>query len=265
MEQWLDPLEPGEYPTADGQPMAESQVHVWTMMDTISPLRLHFQHRDDVYVGGNLMMYYVEGDPTKPVSPDVFVAFGPSREPPRELWKTWEEGKFADFVLELTSMRRKTRDDVFKPVLYRRLGVTEYWQYDPEGDYLDPPLKGRRLNAEGKYEPIPLSTSPKGIRYGTSKVLGLQLCITDDRLRLLDATTGKFLLTYKEDVQVHALLKEERRLLDEEKRVQDEQLRLLAERRCLVDERLLVEEDNDVALHALETEAKELKRQLARR
>ena len=121
MERWLTPVEPGEYPTADGQPMAESQLHVWTMMDTITPLQLHFQHRDDVHVGGNLMMYYVEGDPTKPVSPDVFVAFGPSREPPRELWKTWEEGKFADFVLEVTSRRRKTRDDVFKPVLYRRL------------------------------------------------------------------------------------------------------------------------------------------------
>ena len=206
------------------------------MLDTITTLQRHYKHRDDVYVGGNMMMYYVEGDPFKPVSPDVFVALDTPREPMRDVWKTWEEGKLADFILEITSKRRKTRDDVFKPVLYRGLGVTEYWQYDLKGDYLDPPLKGRRLNAEGKYEPIPLSTSPAGVRYGTSKVLGLHLCLPDNRLRFLDATTGKYLLTGKEMDRVLAIL-------DERSRLQDEEIRLL-------EEQLRITRDNDITPHA---------------
>ncbi len=34
------------------------------------------------------------------MSPDVFVAFGPNKEPERRIWKVWEEGKAADFVLD---------------------------------------------------------------------------------------------------------------------------------------------------------------------
>ena len=216
----LDPL---EYPGDSYRPVVESPAHLDFLIDAFQSLELHFESREDVCVHACMMMYYVEGNPFKPVSPDLFVAFGPLRGR-RSVWKTWEEGKLADFILEMTSYRRKTRDDVFKPVLYRRLGVTEYWQYDVEGDYLDPPLKGRRLNAEGKYEPIPLSTSPGGVRYGTSQVLGLHLCLADDRLRFLDAATGKFLLTGKEVARVDAILDERIRLLDEERRLLEEQL-----------------------------------------
>ncbi|MYB39123.1 MAG: Uma2 family endonuclease [Gammaproteobacteria bacterium] len=156
-----------------------ASYHWDALMSTAVPLQTQYADRDDVFVGVSVTMYYVEGDSEMAVQPDVFAAFDTAFDPRREVWKTWEKGKLADFVLEMTTMRRKTRDDVYKPILYRRLGVTEYWQYDPAGDYLDPPLKGRRLNPNGEYEPIPLVTSPNGVRYGTSEVLGLQLCLTD--------------------------------------------------------------------------------------
>ena len=226
-------------------------------MDAHRSLESHFKRREDVCVHSFIMAYYVEGNPFKPVSPDLFVAFGPSRDRRRDVWKTWEEGKLADFILEMTSFRRKTRDDVYKPVLYRRLGVTEYWQYDVEGDYLDPPLKGRRLNAEGRYEPIPLSTSTAGVRYGTSEVLDLHLCLADNRLRFLDAATGEFLLSHKETTRVLAILDErsrvqdeQLRLLDEERRLHEKELRLLAEERRLLEEQLGITRDNDITSHA---------------
>ena len=37
-----------------------------------------------------------------------------------------------DFVLEITSSSTWEEDQGHKRELYRRLGVTEYWQYDPE-------------------------------------------------------------------------------------------------------------------------------------
>ena len=203
-------------------------------MDVRQPLKDHYAQRDDVYVGSNMMMYYVEGNPKRWISPDVFVAFGPSREPLRRIWQTWKEGKLADFALEVTSETTRAKDEGTKRRLYQRLGVTEYWQFDPNGEYLDPILKGRRLNTRGTYELLPLTTTPEGLLYGESKVLGLHLCLDEGRLRLFDPAAGEFLLSHRELVARQA---EKDRAIDEERRARE----------------------------AAEAEVKELRRQLARR
>ena len=59
----------------------------------------------------------------------------------RSYW-LWREGKVPGFVLEITSRSTWDEDQGPKRKLYRRLGVTEYWQYDPTGDYLEPVLQG---------------------------------------------------------------------------------------------------------------------------
>ncbi len=195
--------------------MAETPVHMKAMNDAIMPLEERYAARADVYVGGNMMMYYVEGATNRSISADVFVAFGPSRRPLRRVWKTWEEGKLADFVLEVTSNSTRRDDEGRKRDIYRRLGVTEYWQFDPTGDYLNPVLKGRRLNARRAYRPLRLTTTPDGIVCGVSNVLGLQLCLDDDRLRLRDIATGEFLLTHDEYVRASA---EKDRIIEDLKR-----------------------------------------------
>ena len=204
-----------EYPESDGKPMAETPIHMKAMNDAIMPLEEHYAERDDVYVGGNMMMYYVEDSPRISVSADVFVAFGPSREPLRRVWKTWEEGKLADFVLEVTSKSTRRDDEERKRDIYRRLCVTEYWQFDPTGDYLEPVLKGRRLNATGAYRPIRVTTAPDGTLYGESRVLGLHLCLDGSRLRLFDPATGAFLPTNDDK---HRIIKDQERALAERDR-----------------------------------------------
>ena len=62
-----------KYPTRDGKPMAETELHMEDMIDTIQVLRDHFADRPNVYVWGNLLLYYEEGNPRKHVSPDVLV------------------------------------------------------------------------------------------------------------------------------------------------------------------------------------------------
>ncbi len=222
-----------EYPESDGKPMAESETHAEAMVDVTQPLKARYANRDGVHVGGNLMMYYVPGNKHTSVSPDVFVAFGPSREPLRDVWLTWEEGKLADFVLEVASKTTHGKDEERKRLLYQRLGVTEYWQHDPTGRYVDP-LKGHRLNDRGMYERIPLAATPAGMPYGESKLLSLHLCLDAGRLRLFDPATGEFLLTYEEERHAH----QEERLAHQEARR---------------------------ARQAAEAELAELKRQLARR
>ena len=65
-----------EYPTSDGKPMAETDVHRDLMMDLIRTLGAHYAADPMVYVSGNLLLFYEEGNKRKHVSPDVFVVRG---------------------------------------------------------------------------------------------------------------------------------------------------------------------------------------------
>ena len=186
---------PVEYPESDGRPMSETPVHWLVTVDATQPLRDRYRDRADVYVGSDMMMYYEREKPHVYVSPDVFVAFGVPREPERRVWKTWEEGKLADFVVEVTSKSTRNRDEEDKRKLYQRLRVREYWQFDPTGDYLDPILKGRRLGKRRVYAPVTVNTGADGVLYGVSDVLGLDVCVVGDRLRYRDSTTGEYLPT----------------------------------------------------------------------
>jgi hypothetical protein len=68
-----------EYPESDGQPMRESDATRNYWVYCVEALRLFFQSRPQVYVSGNLFIYYQEGHPEKSLSPDVFVIFGVSK------------------------------------------------------------------------------------------------------------------------------------------------------------------------------------------
>ena len=200
---------PVHYPDSDGKPMAESGIHWLATVHAGVVLESHHLDRVDAHVCGNLFMYYEEGNPKAVVSPDLFVAYGVAKEPPRRVWKVWEEGKAADFILEVTSRSTKKEDEGAKARLYERLLVTEYWQFDPTGDYLDPELKGRKLGQDGKYCEVALDVRNGGL-CGHSEVLGLDLTVKDGRLRFFDPKRAEYLLAPGEqrrafDEQAHAL------------------------------------------------------------
>jgi Uma2 family endonuclease len=141
------------YPESDGKPMAETDIHRDLMIDMIDMLKNHFRARPDVYVSGNLLLYYEKGNPKKSVAPDVFVVFGIETKR-RRTYLMWEEGKGPDFVLELVSKNTYKEDLGRKKNLYASvLSVKEYYLYDPDGRYLQPSLQGYRL-ADGVYYPI---------------------------------------------------------------------------------------------------------------
>lgn len=65
-----------EYPTSDGLPMAETEVHVLFMVGLIGTLRSWVKRWKDVYVVGNIFLYFEEGNPDARRSPDVMVVKG---------------------------------------------------------------------------------------------------------------------------------------------------------------------------------------------
>ena len=121
------------YPDSDGQPLGDNDWQFTAILAAVDTLRVHFAERPDVYVFGDMFIYYVEGDPEQSVAPDVCVSFGVPKHK-RMVYKLWEEGRAPDFVMEVASPRT-WRDDVGrKRALYERLGVTEYWRFDPRGE-----------------------------------------------------------------------------------------------------------------------------------
>ena len=195
-----------EYPSADGQPMAESDFQRKPLTYGVEALDIYFQDRPDVYVSGNLFIYYEEGNPQASIAPDVFVILGaPKRD--RSSYLLWSEPKAPDFVLEITSRRTRREDQETKPATYARLGVQECWQYDPMGDYLAPALQGFRLVA-GHYEPLPATVSPEGTQMLHSRVLGLEVSLEEGRLRFVDPATGQRLLTHQETEQARRAVEE---------------------------------------------------------
>src|SRR6266851_3070203 len=90
------------YPTSDGKPMAETDWHRILMTALIQTLDAWYAKNKKVYVSGNLLIFYEQGNKRKHVSPDVFVVKGVAKNP-RPNFLVWEEKKAPDVVIELTS------------------------------------------------------------------------------------------------------------------------------------------------------------------
>ena len=139
------------YPESDGKPMGETDTHRKEIIRQIELLEDYYRGQK-VYVSGDLLVYYVEGDPRRYVVPDAFVAKGIVPRD-RRTYKIWLEGKAPDMVIETTSRKTRRKDMRIKPELYARLGVKEYFLFDPLGEYLAPALQGYRLDG-GVYRQI---------------------------------------------------------------------------------------------------------------
>ena len=206
-----------DYPDSDGLPMAENESQFRPILYVGSALDRYYQARDDVYVVGNLLLYYQEGDAGRSVSPDLMVVLGAPKHI-RSSYRLWEEPKAPDFVLEIASGSTYRIDRGEKRDLYARLEVSEYWQCDPAGGYLDPPLLGLRL-VEGRYVPIAAAAMEDGTLVTRSEVLGLDLRLTPgapvrEALRFYDPVRQAPLRSYREAEE--ALEEAEVRLREEQ-------------------------------------------------
>lgn len=181
-----------EYPSSDGKPMAETDQHRDDMIALIEGLKARYAHRPDAYVAGNLLVYYEEHNPKARFAPDVFVVLGVPRRR-RLVYKLWEEKKPPSVVIEVTSRGTWLEDEGKKKALYARLGVPEYFLYDPLGEYLTPPLQGFQLKA-GAYVPMRRSTDSSL----KSAALGMKLVLEGGRIRLIDRATGEPMLRPEE-------------------------------------------------------------------
>ena len=188
-----------EYPSSDGEPMAETEFQYIPLTETVSALRIWFRERPEVYVIGDILVYYRINDNAVRVAPDVFVVLGATGTHPRDSWIVWREGKAPDFVMEIASDSTWERDASEKRDIYAGMGVSEYWRFDPTGRLFSPALVAERL-VEGEYQPVPVAGDPSGALRGHSAVLGLDFCVEPGlELRVYDPATGERLRNHQEE------------------------------------------------------------------
>ena len=140
------------YPEENGEPMAVTDLHRLILIRTLQVLDEHFRKDPGAYISGDILIYYVEGDSRKSISPDVLVAFGLGKKR-RANYLVWVEGKVPDFVMEFSSKNTYRNDLGRKMELYAALGIQDYFLCDIEGLYLPSQLMGWTL-VNGVYVPI---------------------------------------------------------------------------------------------------------------
>jgi Uma2 family endonuclease len=140
------------YPSSDGEPLAETQEHVSAILFTFGLLGLYLKNQQAV-VFADQFLYYIEGNNKARVAPDVMVVFDITKKLYGN-YKIWEGKQNPAIIIEVTSAGTKDTDLNFKKMLYEQIGVTEYWLFDPYGEWITEQLRGYRLNAAGIYEPI---------------------------------------------------------------------------------------------------------------
>ncbi len=177
------------YPSSDGEPLAESYDHLYVIMTTLAMLLAHLKGQQATVLADQFL-YYAQGFPRLRVAPDVMVIFGV--EPGgRDNYKIWEEGQVPAVIFEMTSPGTRSKDDVEKKYLYESLGVTEYWQFDPRGEWISEKLRGYRL--QGNEEPtyVPITDH-------LSQVLQLRLVVEDKIIAFYRLDNGVRLLPLEE-------------------------------------------------------------------
>ena len=223
-----------ELPCSDGEPM-DTPRHRRQMNLLIESLELTLGARDDVYVGGDMFVWYSELQTKKKKDfrgPDVFVVLGAIAGRTRKSWVVWEEdGKLPDVVIELTSPTTEHIDRGEKKQIYERIWrLPEYFIFDPDTKALD----GWRL-IDGRY--VPIDADARGEL--ECRALGLRLGVREGVfqreetawLRWIDPATGLQLPTSTENLAeaerrlgaLTARAEEEKARADEEKARADEE------------------------------------------
>jgi Uma2 family endonuclease len=226
----VDPL----YPDEDGRPTGDTDYHSIALVSLREGLEDFFGDRSDVYVGMNLIFYYEEGNPKARRDPDILVAKGVVGKHRRRSFRLWEEHVLPCTLFEVVSKKTVRIDVGEKRVLYERLRIPEYFLFDPEGRYMDRPLRGFRLR-KGKY--VELKPAADGSLI--SKQLGLRLVPDGERLRFVDLKTGKTLLTRLEQAELaqEESAREKLRAAEERQRAEEERQRADDERQRADEER----------------------------
>ncbi len=194
----LQPEAPSEidYPSSDGKPMAETGFHLNTMLWLRLALEdLRDSRHDDSYIATDMFWYWEEGNPKACVAPDMMIIPGAGKHE-RYSFFTWrEEGRIPAVVFEIASKSTWRLNLGKSRFQYEKLGVAEYFLFDPLGEHLEPRLRLFQLT-NGRY--VEHLDQGDGL---VSKILQARFVPEATMLRVIDLIENKPVLTRSERVE----------------------------------------------------------------
>jgi Uma2 family endonuclease len=179
-----------------GDHVTQNSWHAAAVHELWDILSWRYESRPDVFVSCDLkMIWRIRGLPNP--SPDIAVIPGVHDKTKfRRSFDVSREGTRPVLVIELVSdePEHQSADHEDKVEIYERAGIAEYLIVDPPNPSCR--LTGYRLDAAGRYQPIPpdfeggLLSATTGIRF--------QVAPGGRTLHLSDAATGERLLSSSE-------------------------------------------------------------------
>ncbi len=169
------------YPDSDGLPMSDNTRQFESIVYVKKGVDWLFSDDPQIFVGGDLLWYPVEGNPKLRQAPDVMVVFGRPKGD-RGSYQQWKEDNIPpQVVFEIISPGNTIPEMTRKFQFYERYGVEEYYIYDPDrlslGGFL---RQNDRLEA---IEVIEGWVSPYlNVRFTLNQDGGLELYRPDGRL-----------------------------------------------------------------------------------
>jgi hypothetical protein len=204
------------YPSADGEPVAETYDHLYAILATLEVLKQYLAGRQATVLA-NQFLYYAQGFPKVRTAPDVMVIFDVAPGG-RDNYKTWEEGQVPVVIFEMTFPGTKDQDKTFKKTLYEQLSIQEYWLFDPKGEWIPEKLQGYRLRGDtytpitdSRSEPLQLRLEVEGKLIGFYREdTGEKLLIPDELVAALNQETQARLLAEAQAEQERQRAEQER-------------------------------------------------------
>ena len=224
---WKPPSPPTDLIFDDGEPL-ETNRHRIAMNVLIRSLKHGWTERQDVFIGGNMFVYYSEEQVRNQDfrGPDFFAVLGVDSNPERLGWVTWEEGgRYPDVIVELLSASTAKVDLGAKKNIYERVFRTrDYFVFDP---FAADSLLGWHLDLDRGYQAL----TPNELGWLWCQSLGLWLgtwqgTVEDDTtqwLRFYDSDENLILLP--EEAERQRADQEQQRADQEQQRADQEQQR----------------------------------------
>ncbi|HLQ10179.1 MAG TPA: Uma2 family endonuclease [Ktedonobacteraceae bacterium] len=122
--------------------MGETSFHADLVTYLMDVLKWYY-HGQLCALYENLNIYQTANPLEYPLAPDIAVFKGVSRRPIKS-WRVGKSGPAPQVVFEIASEETWKKDLLEKPVKYARMGVQEYFAYDPS-EFPLPASNSRRL------------------------------------------------------------------------------------------------------------------------
>ncbi len=179
-----------------GDHVTQNSWHVAAVHELWDILSWRYESRPDVFVSCDLkVLWRIRGLPNP--SPDIAVIPGVRDKTRfRRSFDVRREGTRPALVIELVSdePEHQSADHADKVEIYERAGIAEYLIVDPPNPACH--LTGYRLDAAGRYQPIP--TDFEGGLLSATTGVRFQVAPEGRSLHLFDVVTGERLLDSRE-------------------------------------------------------------------